>query len=333
MTDEFDDDQVQAETPTFPDALEALQTYDDADNKSLMAIPYGLSDLSSEQIGELQPVWKQLHVDSRRKVMQMLSDVAETDFVLDYGTMGFFGLDDEDPGVREIAISILWIDESLKLMNRLIDMAANDEALVVRAAAAGALGRFILAGELEELSPDMGVTAQNAIIKIWEDDKEDISVRRRALEAISNCGHKIVPRAISEAYESGDQPMRVSAVFAMGCSYDNKRWSEIVLAEIDSDDAEIRYEAARSAGLLEIEAAIPKLGRMMIEEEREIVNVAVWSLGEIGGKEATRLLTLLSEKAEEDEDDDLMELIEDAIGNASFASDILDHIDDLDEYQ
>lgn len=331
MTDDLNDDQAQAETPKFPEALQALRAYEAAENKSLMAIPYGLSDLSNEQIEQLKPVWKQLKADSRREIMQRLSDIGESDFVMDYGAMGFFGFDDDDPEVRETAISILWVDTSLKVMNRLIEMAANDKALAVRAAAAGALGRFILAGEFEDISPEAGIIAQNAAIKIWENGKEDISVRRRALEAISNCGHKIVPGAIAEAYDSGDQPMRVSAIFAMGHSYNKKRWSDIVLTEIDSDDAEIRYEAARSAGSLEIAEAVPILGRMIVEEDREIVNVAVWSLGEIGSKEAMRLLNLLSEKAEEDDDDDLVELVEDAIGEATMMSDILDHSYNLDE--
>jgi len=127
---------------------------------------------------------------------------------------------------------------------------------------------------------------------------------------------KRVPEAIEEAHESDEQLMRVSAVFAMGRSYD-ERWNETVLREMRNDDPEIRYEAARAAGELEIEEAVTLLGQIAVVDEREIKEVAIWSLGEIGGSQAVRLLTALAEDAEEAEDEDLKEAIEDAIGYAS----------------
>jgi hypothetical protein len=86
----------------------------------------------------------------------------------------------------------------------------------------------------------------------------------------------------------------------------------------------MRYEAARASGELEIAEAVPQLGRLSRENDREIQNVAIWSLGEIGGTQAMRLLSVLAEEAEEAEDDDLIEIIEDAIGSASLVGDELD---------
>ena len=105
----------------------------------------------------------------------------------------------------------------------------------------------------------------------------------------------------------------------MGCTYDD-RWSEIIMQEIESDDAEIRYEAARAAGSLELEEAIPKLARLALDDDREILEVAIWSLGEIGGNEAMRILNLLAEKAEDEDDQDLIQAIDEAIGNATLMS-------------
>jgi HEAT repeat protein len=175
-------------------------------------------------------------------------------------------------------------------------------------------------GALPELET---IPAQDAVITLLNDEAEDVEVRRRALEAISNCRHEIVDDAIEEAYHSHDERMRASAVYAMGRTYDS-RWESIVLREVDSSDPAIRYEAARSSGELGIEEAIPQLSRLSREDDREIQNVAIWSLGEIGGGQAMRYLSALAEEAEESEDDDLMELIEDAIGSASLAGDDID---------
>jgi HEAT repeat protein len=114
--------------------------------------------------------------------------------------------------------------------------------------------------------------------------------------------------------------MRVSALFAMGRSYD-ERWHEAVLRSLDDDDAEIRFEAARAAGELEIRAAVPALVRLASGGDREVTEVAVWSLGEIGGLEAKRALSALARRAAQNDDHDLTEMIEDALVSADLIDD------------
>jgi len=142
-----------------------------------------------------------------------------------------------------------------------------------------------------------------------------VEVRRRALESLANSSHDLVATAIAEAYDSEDQRLQISALFAMGRSCD-ERWSEIVLAELDNEDAEFRYEAARAAGELEIEEAIPALSRFVFDDDVDVRDVAIWSLGEIGGKEAVRILNLLANDAKLNRDRDLAEAIEDALAIA-----------------
>jgi HEAT repeat protein len=201
-------------------------------------------------------------------------------------------------------------------MMRLIDVAQWDEDRNVRAAATSALGRFILQGELGEFPEYEAVKAQDTAIAILNNNDEEVEVRRRALEAIANSSHEIVEGAIKEAYEGHEHMMRVSAIFAMGRSCD-EQWSEEVMHELDSADAEMRYEAARAAGELMLLDAVPALTRMVFENDRELQDTAIWSLGEIGGKEATRVLTTLIVAAREADDEDLIEAIEDALASAS----------------
>jgi len=325
--DNFEEEEVvEREHPDIETTLAALESGDeDSFNATIL---YGLSDLSADDIERLKPVWEGLTVTYRQKLVQQLVETAETNFDLNYHALAVYGLSDEYPSVRETSIELLWEDESLELMGRLIDLAQWDEVIAVRAAAVGELGRFILLGELGDLPEAETIRAQDTVISLLNDEDEDVEVRRRALEAISNCGHEIVDEAIDEAYHSNDERMRASALFAMGRTCD-ARWEPIVLREIDSPDPAMRYEAARASGELEIAEAVPQLARLSRENDREIQNVAIWSLGEIGGTQAMRLLSALAEEAQEAEDEDLIEVIEDAIGSASLVGDEMDF--DLDD--
>jgi HEAT repeat protein len=264
-------------------------------------------------------VWGELKPAFRRKLLRELVEASETNFELNYSTLGYYALDDADAGVREAAIELLWEDESMPLMYRLNDLALEDESVEVRAAAASALGRFILGGELGNHNEAEIAKAQETVVSILNNLDEDIDVRRRALEAISNSSLEIVEEAIREAYDSYDRRMQISAVFAMGRSYD-EQWSDLVLQQLNSEDAEMRYEAARAAGELEIENAVRGLTRLALDDDREIIEVAIWSLGEIGSKEATRTLERLATEAKRAHDDELLEAIEDALGTASMGN-------------
>jgi HEAT repeat protein len=284
---------------------------------------YGLSDLDDLSLQAFEPVWNKLSSDYKRKIITELAEASEVNFDFNYESLGYLALDDVDGNVRSAAIDLLWINESLSLMSRLIDLAESDDSSEVRARATSELGRFILLGEYEEISEAEAIRVQDVVINLLNDTAEDIQVRRRALEAISNSSIEFVSEAIQEAYESDEPLMRVSAVYAMGRSYD-QHWKETVIREMHNDDPEIRYEAARAAGELEIEETVTLLGKIAVADEREIKQVAIWSLGEIGGSQATRLLTALAEDAEEAEDEDLKEAIEDAIGYASMVGSDID---------
>lgn len=286
-------------------------------------IIYGLSGLSQDRLDAVKPVWTGLTPNVRRKVFRSLVEASETIFQLEYRLFAIYALEDDDPGVREAAVDILWEDQSLEVMNWLVHLAEHDEVREVRAAAASGLGRFVLMSELDELPEEDQDVPQLTVIRIWQSQQEDMAVRRRALEAMANCGADLVPQAISEAYNSDHWEMRQSAIYAMGRSCD-PQWREVVLTEIESDDPALRYEAARAAGELELTEAVTQLGQLTFEQDRDIVGAAVWSLGEIGGQNAVRILEALADKAEEAEDNDLLAAAEDAINNATLLNDLPD---------
>lgn len=305
------------ERPTLPETLAALRAGQEAKVDS--KVYYGLSGLSEAEVEEVEQLWQTLDTDYRRKLTRRMAEINEANVEFSYFGFGMMTLRDPDSEVREAAIDLLFEEESMVLMNRLIELAQWDDSTVVRAAAMSALGRFILGGELGDLPESETVRAQDIAVQFITSEDEDVDVRRRALEALSNSSHELVSEAIEEAYRGDERKMRVSAVFAMGRSYD-EQWKPAVLRELGSNDPEMRYEAARAAGELEIDDSVPALARLAFDGDREIQEVAIWSLGEIGGASALRTLTTLASNAQKDGDKELFEAIEDAILNANIVN-------------
>lgn len=317
---------LENQRPDIQATVQALA--ESADGPISSTVFYGLSHLSDDELAQLDPVWQTLDPAYRRKVMRFLVDVYETNFELDYNKIGHYGLDDSDPGVRDAAVELLFEDMSVGLMDRLIDLSQWDEAPRVRAAAAIALGRFIAAGEMEDFPERDASRAQDAMVSVWTNESEEIEVRRRALEALSNSSHEIVEEAIREAYASYEHSLQVSALYAMGRSAD-QQWAETVIREMESDDDEKVFEAARAAGELMLEEAVAPLVRLANGPDRETAEVAIWSLGEVGGRDSMRALNVIGQRAEADGDDELLEVVEDALATASMAD--IEFGDDWDD--
>src|SRR5258708_27342033 len=297
---------------------EVLRDLGDADQPLKADTIYGLSDLHADDLKRLQAAWGAIPTERRRSLVQRMAETIETNFDLDFADLARLALTDLDDQVRESAIEATWTDDSPDMATRLMAMASGDIAPSVRAAAVSALGRIILLGELEEFDPAVARRAQNVALKLYNDTSQSIDVRRRALEAVANCGREGVSEMIERSYADSNNLMRISAVFAMGRSCDQK-WANIVLRELASENAELRYEAARAAGDLELKQAVSQLADILLENDREVLEVAIWALGEIGGDQAERLLEEAMERADEAGDDVLGEAIEEAMETASLA--------------
>lgn len=311
---EIDNDSPQY---TVDDALQSLA--EDLNTPSA-AVSYGLSQLTSVDVQQFMDTWQKLPVEDKRNLLVHLIEVSEANFELNYRALAFAVADDSDPLVRTHAVELLWEDESTELLEYLTKLVQWDESSDVRAAAASALGRFVLLGEYGKLPEKLSGKVQDAVIGVWSNEDEHVDVRRRALEAISNSSHAIVSEAIMEGYQSNEIPLVVSSIYAMGRSCD-ERWAPSVLKELSNDDPQMRYEAAKASGELELKAAIPALTQIAVMDEHDIREVAIWSLGEIGGSSASRALEKLSEQLD---DEEWEEVLEDAIANANLGADMPD---------
>jgi len=293
-------------------ALRYLQSNEVSLSPSLL---FALSDLNRQELQEFAQVWHVLPADRRRRVAQAMTELAEERIEADFTRIFRYLLDDEDADVRAHAINGLWEDEDHALIRPLIGALRSDQAAQVRAAAAEALGRFLLLAETKRIPATDGDEIRNALLAAIRSGSEDKLVRRRSIESIAYLGDELVRDIIAAAYADDDAKMRATAIFAMGRSAD-PYWRRTVAQELYSPDPQIRFEAARAVGELEFKASVPRLIELLEDADREVQSAAITSLGQIGGKEARRALIAVIES----DDEVAHELARDALDELEFAS-------------
>ena len=301
--------------PDLADVLAALNESDLAAKQHVSPVlVYGLSDLTPTDWRKLEDAWQRLSSTAKHRIMRALNESSEALFELNYRELGLRCLDDQYGIVREVAVELLWTDESEQTMTKLVQLAQQDVEPAVRIAAIKALGRFILLGEYGDVSDQLAQEAQQLSLRIHVDESEPLEIRRRALEALANSSNPQVPDLIRNAYADGNHELKISAIFAMGRSC-SSYWQEILLQELDSDDNEAVYEAATACGQIQLEDSVPRIGELALSTDREIQLTAIWALGEIGGSRATEILSYLSEVVE---DDETAAILEEALASAGF---------------
>lgn len=332
------DDLPDASRYTVDDAINALPLPEGVIPEAVL---YGLSDLTPDQLKQFRPVWQDLPTEQRLRIMQRIAEQSEADYLLDYAAFAKLGYQDEVSGVRKAAIDAGWTDESPDMLKRLMDIVQNDPADEVRETAVIEMGRFILMGELDEISHSLTEKAQQVLLDIINDPQDAPDVQRRALESIAYAEQRSeVAPLIEQAYGQDDALMKISAICAMGNSAD-ERWAEIVLDELTNDEPAIVFEAVRAAGSLRLERAIAALkDYCYLDDDPQIQEAAVWSLGEIGTEDAVEVLEALLEHAEETDNEVLEEAVDEALeiaqlvamaGSFDLLGDFGELLDDWDE--
>jgi len=248
-----------------------------------------LSTLSSDELRLFLEAWAKTGVERRRQIASQLVALAEENCKLNFDDTFLVCLRDPDEIVRVKAIEGLWEYENRSLIDPFITMLREDSVESVRAAAAIALGKFAMLAELGKLRPDDMAKVERALLDVIDDQKEQLEVRRRAIEAIASLSLPKVTQIIQQAYQSDDPRMRFSAIYAMGKNSD-PAWLPTLVKELCSPDSEMRFEAAGACGELGEEAAIPHLVRLIHDVDSQVQLSAIAALGQIGGSEAEAAL-------------------------------------------
>ncbi len=278
------------------------------------------SDLMPENLQALIVTWPQVTTHRKRALLEDLELLAEADTLVSFDVLARLLLRDSDPYVRASAIRLLWECTDTDLIPIFVELLEQDPDSQVRATAATALGQFIYLGELEAIGPALLHQVEERLLKAINEQTNEVQVRRRALEALGASSRPEVPDLIETAYARQSPDWKVSALFAMGRSGD-ERWEKLVLANLHSSNDDIRLEAIRAAGELELASArVPLLDALEDEENPDIRREIVWALSKIGGPGIEeRLLELL--EAEEDEDE--AGFLEEALDNLAFTQSLL----------
>ena len=248
-----------------------------------------LSGLDSTEMEHLRHWWPSIPTDRRREMMSRLVTMAEDDVDLDFDAVFRHSLEEEDPVVRERALSGLWECDERNLISSLINLLQNDPIEQVRASAALSLGRFSTLAALGKLLPRDGERIQELLIGVVEDEAESTEVRRRALESVAVFNEGKIPQLIQDAYHSDDETMRLSAVFAMGLTCD-ATWLSTIFSELNSHDTAMRYEAANACGEMGEEEATPYLISLLEDEDLQVQLSSIHALGALSGRPAARAL-------------------------------------------
>lgn len=261
----------------------------DPKRKVTISLLVGLSDLSSSELKEFEKIWTRINVEKRRRIISLLVEMAEENPGLNFDNIFRFCLNDLDEEIRLKAIAGLSECKDHSLIGPLINLLQDDRSVMVRAAAATALGRFVLLAESKKVSPRYSVRLKTALFRIIEDDAQPIEVKRKAIEAIAPLNFNEVRRIIEEAYNSPNLLMRISAIYAMGCNGD-LYWLPIIKKELSSPLSQIRYEAARACGEIGEEDLVPCLIPLLQDDDPQVQQATIQALGKIGGKEAKKTL-------------------------------------------
>ena len=268
------------------------------------------SDLDPVNLKSLMKAWPKVATARKLTLLEDLELLAETDTITSFDNLAQALLTDPEPGVRVIAIRMLWECPDTKLVPVYLKIMQSDESDQARAAAATALGLFIYEGELEEIPEKILHDVEEALLDTTK-NAESILVCRRALESLGASSREEVPPLIEAAYHRKEPNWVVSALFAMGKSSD-KRWEKHVLSRLHSQDEEIRSEAIRAAGELGLASARAALLDVLADEEDvEMRHEVIWALSKIGGEGVReRLEELIDLEADDEEADFLEEALE-----------------------
>ena len=247
------------------------------------------SDPSSFEVIEFDRFLSTLDEEERRVVLTTMVEQAEENLELDFTSIFRHFLKDEDDNLVQLGIEGLWEQEERWLITELVELLRSERGAKVRAASAVALGKFPILALEGKIPPQDGALIYRVLMDFLEDEIEDLEVRRRCLEAVAPYNTEEVRDYIRWAYDDEDQDLRSSSIYAMGRTGE-LIWLPVLLLELESSDAAVRYETANACGELAAQQATPQLVELLDDEDPEVRLASIAALGKIGGAEARRAL-------------------------------------------
>lgn len=251
-----------------------------------------LVELSNPDRAELELLkqrWITIPAERKRSIVRHLVDLSEDNFELNFEDIFRELLGDADDEVRAIAVSGLWESENTALIGPLLKLFKEDSSEKIQVEVAAILGKFIMLGEHGKLRPVYTSRIGQVLLRSISDESRQPEVRRRALEAVAPLSLPSVKKAIMAAYTSNAPKFKISAIHAMGKHCD-RGFLPLLVKELGSPDAEVRYEAATALGELGEREAVPYLTNLIGDHDIDVRLATIQALGQIGGIQARECL-------------------------------------------
>jgi HEAT repeat protein len=238
-----------------------------------------------------------------------------------------------DPEDRVIAAELAGETVAINddLAQTLLAIAKDDqEPEQLRGQALISLGPVLELAELEDFDdPDgMPITGESyqaiqaTLFSLFQETDLPKSVRRCVLEAAVRADSEWLEKAVQDAYQSGDEEWKLTAVFCMNYLPGFKKQ---ILEALNSDNEDIHYQAVSAAGNWELSGAWDHVSALALSPDidKELRLAAIEALGTIEPGKSGEILADLSS----DDDEDVAEVANEAM---SMARGLLEN-DELDE--
>lgn len=297
------------------DVRETLQQLGDLDHPLSKQQLKLLSDLDAAGTTAFAAAWPRISSERRVEVVEALVELAEDNIELDFRQVFLVCLDDAEAAIRTVAVNGLWEDDRISTLRRMLEL-RSDPAGSVREAVMLFLGRAAYRAEMGELPEQEARTVCTVLLDAASDPEQPVEVRRRAVEGIGYlCESAEAQVKIGRAYAHAEQLMRESALVAMGRSM-QRAWFPYIERELRSISPAMRYEAARAVGELGEEGRVLQSALLPLvdDDDTEVSQAAIWSLGQIGGSSARRVLERLARS----QDEGRSQVARDALAEAAF---------------
>ena len=283
-------------------------------------VPF-FSDISHTDLEQVKKIWPEVALERKISLLAVLEDMLEADTMLSCDGLAKFALNDDFPEVRRGAISLLSECDDPKLATLFGEMLENDESELVQIAAAEALGKFVLLGELEEIPHNATErTIKSLTLKL--NSKPSNELHQELLKSLAYSSHPEIAPMIEAAFMNPDPSWQLAAIISMGRSADD-RWEKSILQMIQSEDPDFKKEAAKAAGELELSSAREILFQMLEDEVDDVelrLNV-IWALSKIGGDNVKSVLQHILDNTADEEETEVIEL---ALAELGFSSELPD---------
>ena len=164
---------------------------------------------------------------------------------------------------------------------------------------------------------------QKSLGKLYMDTNVPHEVQRRILEASVRAPQDWHQDAIREAYSSGDQSWRLTAVFCMRFV---RGFNDQILEALKNENQNIHYEAVCAAGNWEVDAAWSHIAGLVTTEETDkpLLLAAIEAAAGIRPQDAAQILIDLTNS----EDEDIVDAAHEAMAIAEVFFDVEDDDED-----